>query len=203
MLTVDSFVTQYENYTDEELYLAHKNIHDYSTEAQEALFIAIDKRGGLKYILDKSKQKQVFKKEEHRIYQEIKKLYTADTHLDFLKTIIKSEILSPDETELIIEEKYNEIKKDQEDIRIKPRTIFGCIIGGVLGSLIGGALWGLQMIQMHRMFYIFVIGLAILSYGLIRFFTKQSKANVAVAISTILSVYGALLIGQLLFEMYG
>jgi hypothetical protein len=53
------------------------------------------------------------------------------------------------------------------------------------------------------MFYILVIGLALLSYGLIRLFTKQSKANVVVLVATALSVIGALVMGQLLFEMYG
>jgi hypothetical protein len=118
-------------------------------------------------------------------------------------TLVKSDILSDEEKGQIIREKYDELSRTREDEKIKPRTIIGSIVGGGIGSIIGGGLWGLQMIQMHRMFYILVIGLAILSYGLIHLFTKQSKANVVVLIATVLSVIGALVIGQLLFEMYG
>ena len=63
--------------------------------------------------------------------------------------------------------------------------------------------WGLQMIYSKRMFYIFFVGLALLSYYLIKALTKQTKNNSFVFIATIISVILALFIGQLLYEIVG
>jgi hypothetical protein len=44
MFTVEELVTQYEAYSDKELYDVHKNIEGYSAEAKEALEKVIRKR---------------------------------------------------------------------------------------------------------------------------------------------------------------
>ena len=203
MLTTQDFLKQYEKYTDEELYNAYSTIDDYSDEAKEALGITINNKGGLETITNKVQQKHTINKEIERIKQETAKLAVPGTEISFLQSLIKSEILNESETNKIIEEQFIVIKLEQEDKKIKPRTIWGSIIGGGIASVIGGILWGLQMIQMHRIFYVFLIGLIILSYSFIRFFTKQSKKNSAVFIATGISVVLALFIGQLLFDVFG
>jgi hypothetical protein len=51
------------------------------------------------------------------------------------------------------------------------------------------------------MFYVFGVGLVILCYSIIKFATKQSQRNNAVIVASAISV--ALIIGNLLFEMFG
>ncbi len=47
MLTTKDFIDKYEAYSDNELYLIYKNVSNYSDEANKALNIVIDKKGGL------------------------------------------------------------------------------------------------------------------------------------------------------------
>lgn len=203
MLTTENFLLQYDKCTDQELYQMHMNAADYSKEAHDALNLIIEKRGGLDTIFEQYQFQQQLAKEKQRINQETQKLYVNDTNVEFLKNLITSDLLDIHETHQIIEAKFSELRLAHEDEQIKPRTIFGSLIGAILGSIAGGILWGLQMIQMHRMFLILIAALVLISYGLIRWFTKQSKSNTVVLIATILSVVGALLIGQILFTMFG
>jgi len=111
--------------------------------------------------------------------------------------------LSEETVHEIIENKFAQLEIEEEDKRIKPSTLYGSIIGGIIASILGGGLWGLQLITMNRMMVILLLGLVILCYGIIKLFTKQSKKNIVVAISTVISVIISVLIGQLLFEIIG
>ena len=64
----------------------------------------------------------------------------------FLKKIITSDVLSSEKAHEIIGNKIVEIRVEEEDKKIKPSTVIGSIFGGGIASLIGGVLWGLQMI---------------------------------------------------------
>jgi hypothetical protein len=203
MLTTQDFLLQYEKYSAEELYHAYTTQEDYSDKAKEALKIAINNQGGIESITNKLRQKQLTENEIVRIKEETSKLSVPGTEVGFLQSLIKSDTLTEEEKNIIIAEKFGEKKLEQEDQKIKPRTIWGSIRGGGIASIIGGVLWGLQMIQMHRMFYIFLIGLVMLCYSIIKFVTKQSKKNNAVFIATGISVAVALAIGELLFELFG
>jgi hypothetical protein len=46
MLSVEDFVSKYEEYTDEELFEVYENISTYSKQAQDALSIVISSKGG-------------------------------------------------------------------------------------------------------------------------------------------------------------
>jgi hypothetical protein len=116
---------------------------------------------------------------------------------------LTSEILSPDEIQQIIETTSAEIEVIKKDLEIKPSTIAGSILGGIIGGTLGGILWGLQIIYSGHIFYIFTIGLGIISYGVIKFFTKQSKNNIVVFIITILSVIYALILGFYIYRLFG
>lgn len=203
MLTTKDFISQYENCSDAELYGMYRSLPDYSEDAQQALKKVIEKRGGIKKLAERHEQELTIQNEKERIRHETSRLFVKESNLQFLKDLIQSNILSPEETQQLIETTYVQLKAEKEDQKIKPRTVFGSLIGGAIGSIVGGVIWGLQMIQMHRMFLVLVAGLALISYGLIRLFTKQSKANRAVVIATVLSVAGALIIGEILYENFG
>jgi len=95
---------------------------------------------------------------------------------------------------------------EAEDRKIKPRTIYGSLLGGILASLIGSALWGGQLILAGgyielKITVLLFTGLSIVCYGIIKAATKQSRKNAMVLITTVLSVLISLGIGQLLFDI--
>ena len=117
--------------------------------------------------------------------------------------MIGSEILLESKKNSIVKQTFEEITQEWEDKKIKPRTLLGGGLAAGIASLIGGILWGLQMMWSGRIFSIFLVGLVLLCYGLIRLFTKQSHKNIAVLILTAISAVIALIIGQLMFDVFG
>ena len=203
MFSVDDFVLKYEKHTDEELLNIHSEISGYCNEAQIALDKVINRKGGLENLLKKAESKAILLNEEKRIAKETEHLGKQGIDASFIKTITNSTILSEEKVKEIIDREYEEVEAEIEDKKIRPRTIIGSIIGGGIASIIGGTLWGLQMIYSERMFVIFFIGLGLLSYSLINALTKQTKNNSFVFIATIISVILSLFIGQLLYEIFG
>lgn len=196
-------INTYTSFSDEQLLEAYHNIGDYTIEAKEALTLIIKNRGGIENLLTKERlQNEVFLETE-RIKQQVRRLRTPVVDLEFLNKMIKSEILEESQKEFIIGQAFEEITQELEDKKIKPRTLLGGGLAAGIASLIGGILWGLQIMWSGRIFAIFLIGLVLLCYGLIRLFTKQSHKNIAVIILTSISVVIALIIGQLMFEVFG
>lgn len=203
MLSTSDFVIKYEKYTDEKLYEIYRDQDGYSTEALEALRIVLEKKGGVDALLKRIEQQRIVEKEIQRIKKETSQLGTNGVDASFILKTTTSTILSADQVKEIVDSKLEEVNLELEDKKINPRTIVGSIVGGAIASIVGGVLWGVQIIYVHRIFYIFGIGLALLCYGIIKGATKQSKNNAVVLIATIISVILALLIGQILFEMIG
>jgi len=111
---------------------------------------------------------------------------------------------SKKEIEELINEKLLEFEEVKEDKKVKPRTLTGSILGGLISGTIGGViLGGIQLIYSGRMPQDLTIGLALFCYFFIKFFTRQSYKNVLVLILTILSVGYALLLGNLLDSIIG
>jgi len=131
------------------------------------------------------------------------KLSTPGVDLDFLYKMVTSQMFESGRTHAIIEEAFAEVNKDLDDRKVKPRTIIGGVIGAAIASLIGGILWGFQMMWSGRVFAIFFFGLLLLCYGLVRLITKQSHKNTAVFVLAAISVIMALLIGNLLYSVFG
>lgn len=146
MFIVEELVTQYEAYSDKELYDVHKNIEGYSAEAKEALEKVIRKRGGLESLLARLKDEQRVEMEKIKLIAEVGMLTRKGVDASFIRTAIQSTILSPQQVSKIIDDTYRQVKLEVDDQKIKPRTIAGSLIGTVLATITGGALWGLRLI---------------------------------------------------------
>ena len=207
MFTVEDFLSQYQTYTDEQLIEIHSNAENYNPEAAKAVEILIDKRGGLEATSQRLRQKQETDAEIRRISAEAKALAAKGVDPAFLKkTTVSSTILSASQVNDIVANAVSEGQAEAEDRKIKPRTIYGSLLGGILASLIGSALWGGQLIFAGgyidlKITILLIFGLTIVCYGIIRVATKQSRKNVLVLIATVLSVVISLGIGQLLFDI--
>ncbi len=203
MFSVKDLVVKYDAYTDEQVFDVYASIDTYSNEAKEALNIIIAKRGGLEKLIEREKERNARSKEIERIKLEVTRLSTSDTDDSFLKKIVTSNILSNEEVNEIVHNTLKVASQEKEDKEIKPRTVWGSIIGGGIASLVGGSLWGLQLIYSKKVFVILLIGLVLLCYGIIKFSTRQSNKNVVVLITTIVSVLMAIIIGQFIYEIVG
>ncbi|MES1217657.1 MAG: hypothetical protein ABUT20_19265 [Bacteroidota bacterium] len=196
-------IDTYNSFSNEQILEAYQNLGDYTDEAKGALTLVIENRGGIETLLAKERLQNEVILETERIKQQVRQLGIPGVGLEFLNKMIKSEILDESQKDLIIRETFEEITQEVEDKKIKPRTLLGGGLAAAIASLIGGILWGLQMMWSGRIFAIFLIGLVLLCYGLIRLFTKQSHKNIAVFILTLVSVVIALIIGQLMFNVFG
>ncbi|AYN00212.1 hypothetical protein [Chryseobacterium sp. 3008163] len=199
----DELIERYSEYSDSELMNIYLNKDGYTDEAKNALETVIDNRGGVQAL--KERYGKIIEKEDEKlkINDEVILLYgKAFTQNDIIANL-KSDILSTTEIGQISAKVIGVFESRKKDLEINSGTVIGSILGGVIGGIIGGVLWGLQMIYSGRIFYIFGIGLLIISYGFIKFFTKQSRNNIVVLILTILSAIFAFFLGFVIYNFFG
>ncbi len=205
MLTTDEFIVQYQAYTDEDLHTVYEHIDDYSPEAQEAFKIVIQKKGGLEKWLDRIHQKQVYAAEVTRIGREAAGMAMKNIDVDFIRTIVTSKILPPEKVNEVITQAVGQAALHKEDIKIKPRTIIGSLLGVIVAGVIGGIGWGLNLFYAPgidlKIELLLLAGLILLCYGIVKTFTRQSKKNVIVIIATTLSVIFAIVLGMLISDL--
>ena len=200
---INELIERYSQYSDVELMEVYSSKDRYTDDAKQALDIVIGKKGGIQSFTDRYDKIVEKEMEKSRIKNDVAKLYLNGMTKNDINHALTSEILVSDEIQQIIEATSSEIEATKRDLEIKPSTIIGSLLGGIIGGTIGGVLWGLQIIYSGHVFYIFAIGLGIISYGFIKFFTKQSRNNIAVFIITILSVIYALILGFYIYELFG
>jgi hypothetical protein len=201
MLSTNDFISQYETHTDEELYTIYMNKDGYSPEAQEALMIVLQKKGGLDELALRLQEKQVYNNEVNRIGREVVKMGQKNIDIDFIKTVMTSTILPPEKVNEIIDQAFEMATLDNEDRKIKPRTIVGSILAAIVASIVGGILCSLALIyappRMSLMIVgILIFGLILLCYGIVRLFTRQTQKNIVVLVATFISVVLSIFIGE-------
>src|SRR5262245_5756925 len=113
MLSVDDFVSKFENYNDDQLFEIYSELENYSAEAKEAFNKVITKKGGIDTLKDKIQRKRVLQAEAVRISNEVKKLSLAGNDIDFLKKIISSDVLPREAVHQTIENSFYETKADE------------------------------------------------------------------------------------------
>jgi hypothetical protein len=203
MKSVQELVNNYQKYSDKELIDIYQNTDQYSDEANEALRIVLSNLGGIDKLRDRLNKQLEIDNEIWRIKTEIKELIKQGCEPKQIKDKIKINLISINQLDNLIEEISFQLESEKADLKIKPRTVIGSIIGGVIGGTIGGIFWGITMMYSRHIFLIFIMGIAGLSYGTIKLFTKQSKKNWLVLCFTVLSVIYALILAESIFEIFG
>ncbi len=202
MPTLDEILERYRNYSDSELLDVYSKIEEYTEVAKEALKIIIAERGGIESLKNRVKLQINLENEVARIKHEIFELFKQGKDVVEIKNQIKINYISDSQLTEIISEVSTEYLQEKVDTQIKPRTVLGSIVGGFIGGTIGGIIWCIQLLYTNHIFFILIIGLALLSYAFIRLFTKQSKNNTLVLIMTLISVVYAITFGQIVFEIF-
>lgn len=203
MFSVKDFISKFEKYNHDELFEIYSNWGNYSDEAREAFNIVISNKGGVENLVMQQAEKQKLLNETNKIKKAAVELSMSGSDDSFAKKMIHSDLLPQEKVNEIIDSIFYITKQEKEDIKIKPRTIYGSIIGGVIASIISGLLWGVLLIYSEKILIILLIVPALICYWIIRAFTKQSKNNIVVLIATIISICAALLIGYVLLNIVG
>jgi len=203
MLSKEELITKYQQYSDNELLEVYSNRDGYSEEANEAINIVLESKGGLEAIRKNLLEKKVISDEINRIKKETEKLSSKETNAEFIKSLVSSSILSKEEVSEIVDSKYSEFEAHLKDTKIDSKTIVKSAVGGSIASLVGGAFWGLQLIYSNRIFIILVVGLALLCYGIVKLVVKKSKENKVVLIASLISFILSILLGTLIFQIVG
>lgn len=203
MLTIKEFTAQFESYSDYDLYQIANNPSGYTPEAQEAIAIVVNKRGGLAAVGERLAKAKEIAVEMDRVEKEVYGLTTLETDLDFVKKMVQSPILSAEQLNSTIEKSHAHAQQQLNDKAITPNTVVGSLLGCGIASIIGGSLWGLQLIFSNAVFSILAIGLFLLCFFIIKFFTKKSFKNTSVFVATAVAVILSIVIGQLLYMAIG
>ena len=203
MLSKEELITKYQQYSDNELLEVYSNRDGYSKDANEAIDIVLESKGGLEAIKKNFLEKKTISDEINRIKRETEKLSSKETNAEFIKSLVSSSILPKEKVSEIVDSKYSEFEAHLKDTKIDSKTIVKAAVGGTIASLVGGAFWGLQLIYSNRIFIILVVGLALLCYGIVKLVVKKSKENKVVVIASLISFMLAILLGTLIFQIVG
>lgn len=193
---------KYKRYTDDELLEVYKTNSEYSSIGIAELDEEISSRGGLEALLKKKEERRVAPNEIRRITNEIFALNTKDMNPDFLKTVIKSDILPEEQLHKVIEEKYKLAEDYRNNKMIKSRTVAGSLAGIAVSSVVVGALWMLQLAYLNAAYYFNIIIAYFICYGIIRLITKQSASNAVVLIAAVLATATSILAGIKMYQVY-
>ena len=203
MLTTEDFTTKFDKYSNQELFLIHKDINNYSYEAKQALEIILLKRGGLDLIEAKLQDEAVVQKEKRRVATETASLRMNGVDAEFLKKTTTSSILSNEELNCIIDTNVSVAEYHLEDKKIDSDTIMKSVLACGVASLFGGAFISLQFLYLGATSILMVIGLALICYGVVKWITKKSYNNVAVGIASLLAFVLSYLIGFFVYSIFG
>lgn len=200
---LEELIERYSQYSDGELMTVYLNRDGYTEEAKKALETVVDRKGGIRALQDRYQLITEKEDEKSRIREEIAQLYNEGLTQNDIVSSLNSPILSVEELRQITEEIVALLELKKKDEKITSGTVVGSFLGGAIGGTVGGILWGVQMIYSGRMFFIFVLGLAIISYAFIKFFTKQSRNNIVVFAVTVMSVIYAVVLGAFIYDLFG
>jgi hypothetical protein len=203
MLTTKDFIAKYKTYSDEELYVIYTNAANYSAEANEALYIVIDKKDGLQALIKRLEAKAVIDNEKLRIASEATKLGLGGVDASFIKNTTSSTILSKEEVNEIIEKNAVKAALQVEDNKVNAETIFKSIVGCGLASIVGGAFASIQFVYFGATSILLIIGTALICYSIVKLLTKKSYNNSAVLLSSFVAFIISYFLGQLALLIFG
>ena len=198
MLSAKDFTELYRKYSDEELAELYTNIEGYSKEAKVAIFTVINEKGGINRLSQSLKDKLIIEREISRIKNETTRLCSKETSADFIKNLVTSTILAKtqvDEIKKVFAEFTFHLNQNSFDLK----TIFLAALGIIFSSVFAAILWNLLITQSDKIPVILILLIPAVCYFTIILFTRKSKTNPLVIVSTIIATMLSIFIRDLLF----
>ena len=175
----------YKNYSDEDLVEAYSTMIDYSGKASNEILIEIDNRGGLNAFLENIEFNKSNKQEINRISQEIYTLNNDFHDLEFIKSFIKSDTLTPEELDDLITLKFHQHEAFLQNRKIDQKTVFGSLVGMIIGIIISLAFYIFVIYLLDRFIYYPIIGVYFICYQTIKLITKKTRDNTFVFLTSL------------------
>ena len=194
---------RYSNKDNEELLYALKNPENYEKETIIIVKQVIQERGGREKIEKEIIHQDAKISETEQIRLFIYEQLENGNQEDIIRQEIHTDYLTTEELENLFQDAKATWEENREDRKITFQSLVGGLIGGVVGGTIGGILWRFMMIWSGKVFLLFAVGLVLLCYFFVWLFSRKSKKNIATILITAVSVFYALFLGQILFEIYG
>jgi len=180
---------------------AYTDMMDYSGKASNEMLEAIRIRGGMENWLKRIEQNSIKPNEIKRITKEVYFLTSKATDVEFLKSMISSNILSKHELEELIEKKFVTSRALIDDRSITSKTIIASIAGIIVSSLICGILWALAIFYLPGLYLILIIPVYIICYFIIRLITKQTRRNPVIFIAAFVATVIAVVLGFYFYSL--
>ena len=175
----------YKNYSDEDLVEAYSTMIDYSGKASNEILIEIDNRGGLNAFLENIEFNKSNKQEINRISQEIYTLNNDFHDLEFIKSFIKSDTLTPEELDDLITLKFHQHEAFLQNRKIDQKTVFASLVGMIIGIIISLAFYIFVIYLLDRFIYYPIIGVYFICYQTIKLITKKTRDNTFVFLTSL------------------
>ncbi|MBS1732662.1 MAG: hypothetical protein JST02_05145 [Bacteroidetes bacterium] len=192
----------YSKYTTDELIEAYNSMLDYSGQLSPELSQEIELRGGIKSFENLIIRKKIVDEEIKRLSTEIFSFANTDVDIEFIKGKIKSEVLSKQEVNNLIESKFYSFKKYKVDQYISKDVYIQSLIATLAASVIGGMVLALLVFFITPVFLYFIIPIYLIDYLIIHLITKKTRRNIIVFISILVSTIISIILGVYLAGMF-
>ena len=203
MPSVSELQEQYREFDDLQLYATHQNKEGYSVEGQEALDLEVNNRGGERDLKLRVAQILFLNDERKRV-----RIYARSAVANGLSKAemikeIHFEHLTNEEIEGLLDIEIEIANAAIEDVKVKPKTIYGSLLGICIGSLIAAPVWAGQLILGGTIMIFIVLGVGFMNFFIIKSITGQSENNVVVVLASAIAFIVGAGLGFLIFQIVG
>lgn len=184
----------YSKFNTKELIEIYTNTMTNYGKVEGDLLEEINNRGGIATLEQQAEQYHRIATERTRIIREVIQLTGSGTDATFIKQLIQSDLLSQEELDSLVENTYQQQKNTIEHKQINAKTIVGCLLGFVIGSILGGLICFAQLYYWGEVYYATFVASYAVAYLPIRIITKKNATNPLVLITALIaSIVGTIL----------
>lgn len=203
MASREELIARYREYSTMELLEVYIKRDQYAAEGKVAIEQVVSERGGAQQLQAQLQLEANQLIEKKQIMQVVTNLLESKQYTEAFIQRVDPQYLSMEQVKAAIAEAKADFETQYADQQREQNPLRGAFIGGGVSAVVGGLVWGFQMVYSGQIMPIFGVGLLVFSYGLITFFTNQSYRNPVVWIGTLLAVGLALGLGFALYEVMG
>ena len=189
----------YKKYSDTELIAVYKTMMNVSGKPSSDMIEEIERRGGMDKFLATLARYESQKEEIARIRKEVEELTGPGTDLEFIRNMVSSKVLSPEELYKLTGTTFYARQESLNNSRITSKTIIGSLTGILIGTCISGVLLFIGTYFEGGFSFVFLLPAYLINYLLIRILTKQTAENAMIFIS---SLVATILAGAISFFIF-
>ncbi|MGC4104486.1 hypothetical protein [Ferruginibacter sp.] len=192
----------YEKFTDDELIEAYQSMMEYSGQPNDEMRKAIEQRGGMEIFIQNIAHKKTITAEINRISKEIYQLVSPETNAGFIRQFIKSDILSKEALDDLVEQKTHYYQSILENKKVDSKTFMHTAFAAIAACIAGAIIVCLLLHFITPVFLYFVVPVYIINYLIIWAITKKTRANIVIFIATLLATIFSFISGGVLAGLF-